>query len=106
MATEKVVIPDFGDVQDITVVEVYVTVGDTVDVEDSLIALESEKAVMDIPSPVSGVVKEIYVNADDNVKSGDQIALIEVAGEDAETEEKVTAEKSSEKEDEIGRAHV
>lgn len=78
MATEKIVVPDFGDVQEITVVELYVSVGDRVEVEDSLIALESEKAVMDIPSPCAGVVKEMYLKEEDVVTSGDAIALVEL----------------------------
>jgi pyruvate dehydrogenase E2 component (dihydrolipoamide acetyltransferase) len=80
MAVEKIVIPDFGDVQEITVVEIFIHPGDSVEEEDSLIALESEKAVMDIPSPFSGVIKEVLVKEDDQVKSGDVIALIEVQG--------------------------
>jgi pyruvate dehydrogenase E2 component (dihydrolipoamide acetyltransferase) len=81
MAVEKIVVPDFGDVQEINVVEVYIKPGDTVEVESPLIALESEKAVMDIPSPFAGVIKEVKIKEDDTVKSGDLIALIEVAGE-------------------------
>jgi pyruvate dehydrogenase E2 component (dihydrolipoamide acetyltransferase) len=84
MATEKIFVPDFGNVQDITVVEVYVSAGDTVKAEDSLIALESEKAVMDIPAPVAGLIKEVYLRAEDVVKSGDVIALVEVTGEGQE----------------------
>ena len=86
MAIEKIRIPDFGDVQKITVVEVYIAPGDQIALEAPLIALESEKAVMDIPSPVVGVVKEVLVKADDMVASGDVIALIETeaAGEKAE----------------------
>lgn len=80
MATEKVTIPDFGDVQEITVVEVYVAKGDTVEVEDPLVALESEKAVMDIPSTAAGVIKEVYLKEDDSVSSGDDIVLLELAG--------------------------
>ena len=87
MAVEKLIIPDFGDVQEIAVVEIFVAVGDTVEVEDSLIALESEKAVMDIPSALAGVIKEILVKEDDVVSSGDVIALIETTGEVAVSEE-------------------
>jgi pyruvate dehydrogenase E2 component (dihydrolipoamide acetyltransferase) len=81
MAVEKIVVPDFGDVQEINVVEVYIKAGDTVEVESPLIALESEKAVMDIPSPFAGVITEVKIKEDDTVKSGDLIALLEVAGE-------------------------
>ncbi len=79
MAIEKIVVPDFGDVQEITVVDVFVSVGDRVEVDDSLIALESEKAVMDIPSPFAGVIKEVLVKEEDITVSGGAIALIETA---------------------------
>jgi pyruvate dehydrogenase E2 component (dihydrolipoamide acetyltransferase) len=95
MPTEKIVVPDFGEVQEITVVEVYVSPGDSVEVEDSLIALESEKAVMDIPSPCAGVVKEVYLSEEDVVKSGEAIALIEMGGaasQDSEPEVQDTKE--------------
>jgi pyruvate dehydrogenase E2 component (dihydrolipoamide acetyltransferase) len=79
MAIEKIRIPDFGDVQKITVVEVFISPGDHIALESSLIALESEKAVMDIPSPFAGVIQEVLVKEDDVVGSGDIIALIETA---------------------------
>ncbi len=102
MATEKVTVPDFGDVQEITVVEVYVSPGDTIGVEDPLIALESEKAVMDIPSPVAGTVKEVYVKEEQSVKSGDDIVLLELADTEEssasdEEEKKDIPEKEKEK---------
>ena len=56
MVIEKITVPDFGDVQKITVVEVFIAPGDRVEEEMSLIVLESEKAVMDIPSPYAGVI--------------------------------------------------
>jgi len=84
MSIEKITIPDFGDVQEITVVEVFISPGDKVDKEDSLLALESEKAVMDIPSPFAGVIKEVLLKEEDVVKSGDVIATIEVAGAESQ----------------------
>ncbi|GAB6191083.1 2-oxo acid dehydrogenase subunit E2 [Desulfocastanea catecholica] len=90
MAVEKIRIPDFGDVQEITVVEVFIKPGDKITEEDSLLTLESEKAVMDLPSPYSGVIKEVSVKEEDKVAGGDVIALIE-------TEE--TAEDGSDKPD-------
>lgn len=80
MAIEKITVPDFGDVQEITVVDIYVKAGDSVDVEDPLIALESEKAVMDIPSPAAGTVSEIKVQEGDTVASDDIILLLETTG--------------------------
>ncbi len=83
MAIEKITVPDFGDVQEITVVEVYISKGDQIETEDPLVALESEKAVMDIPSPFSGVITEVKLKEGDTVSSDDLIALLEVdaAGE-------------------------
>jgi len=81
MAVEKIVVPDFGDVQEISVVEVYIKPGDVVEVESPLIALESEKAVMDIPSPLAGTIAEVKIQEGDSVKSGDLIALVETAAE-------------------------
>jgi pyruvate dehydrogenase E2 component (dihydrolipoamide acetyltransferase) len=92
MAIEKIRIPDFGDVQKITVVEVYIAPGDQIDLEAPLIALESEKAVMDIPSPVAGIVKEVLVKADDMVASGDVIALVETAAAEEKAEESLPEE--------------
>lgn len=94
MATQKVTIPDFGDVQEITVVEVYVAKGDKVEVEDPLVALESEKAVMDIPSTAAGVIKEVYLKEDDSVSSGDDIVLVELEGDEGEDS---ASEKEQEK---------
>jgi len=78
---ERITVPDFGDVQEITVVEVYVSPGDLVEEEDPLVALESEKAVMDIPSPFSGKVTEVHLKDGDTVKHEDIIVLIEVGAE-------------------------
>lgn len=106
MAVEKIVVPDFGDVQEITVVEVYISAGDVVEVESPVIALESEKAVMDIPSPLAGVIKEVHIKEDDTVSSGDLIATIETeaaaeeAAEPAEPAEPVAEKAAEQKDDE------
>ena len=59
------------------VIDVLVKVGDTVNIEDALITLESDKATMDIPSPTSGVVTEIKVNTGDKISEGATILLID-----------------------------
>ena len=99
MVTKKVTVPDLGNVRDVTVIEVYITQGDTVAEEDPLVALESDKAVMDIPSTAAGTVKEVYLAVDDTVQSGDDIVLLEIAGADTAQEEE-SDEKEDEKEDE------
>ena len=58
-------VPDIGDFSDVPVIEIFVKVGDTVKAEDPLVSLESDKATMDVPAPLSGVVKEIRVQLGD-----------------------------------------
>src|SRR5476651_736469 len=69
----EVRIPDLGDFKDVPVIEIYVKVGDTVKTEDPLVCLESDKATMDVPAPLSGVVKEIRVKLGDKVSQGSVI---------------------------------
>jgi pyruvate dehydrogenase E2 component (dihydrolipoamide acetyltransferase) len=66
-------VPDLGDFKDVPVIEIYVKVGDTVKTEDPLVCLESDKATMDVPAPLSGVVKEIRVKLGDKVSQGSVI---------------------------------
>ncbi len=100
MAVEKVTLPDFGNIEEIIVVEVYVSPGDRVQKEAPLIALESEKAVMDFPSPLAGVIREVSVKENDRVQSGDLIVRIEVEGE-AEEAGKPEEEAKEEREREV-----
>jgi dihydrolipoamide dehydrogenase len=79
----EVSVPDIGDFSDVDVIEVHVTVGDNVGEEDPLITLETDKAAMDIPSPVAGRVAGILVSVGDKVSEGTVIAQIEVATESA-----------------------
>ena len=65
--------PDIGDFKDVPVIEIFVKVGDTVKAEDPLVSLESDKATMDVPAPLSGVVKAISVNVGDKVSEGSMI---------------------------------
>ncbi len=76
-APQKVLLPDIGDFTDVDVAEVLVAKGERVAAEQSLIVLESDKASMEIPSPVAGVVVEIKVSVGDRVSQGALIALIE-----------------------------
>ena len=76
---KKVFIPDIGDFKDVPVIEVLVKNGDNVQVEDSLVTLESDKATIEVPSPYSGQVREIFVKAGDKVSEGTVILAIETA---------------------------
>jgi pyruvate dehydrogenase E2 component (dihydrolipoamide acetyltransferase) len=80
VATEQVVVPDIGDFDDVPVIEVLVAVGDTVAAEDPLVTLESDKATMEVPSPVAGKVAELKVSVGDKVSEGSTLLTVEVDG--------------------------
>jgi pyruvate dehydrogenase E2 component (dihydrolipoamide acetyltransferase) len=73
----KVEVPDIGDFDDVPVIEILVSVGDTVAAEDPLVTLESDKATMDVPAPFAGVVKEISVSVGDRVAQGSVLMSVE-----------------------------
>ena len=75
-----VLVPDIGDFDEVTVIEVMVKAGDTIKVEQSLITVESDKASMEIPSSHAGVVKDVRVKVGDKVAKGSLLAVIEAAG--------------------------
>ncbi|MBL8518152.1 MAG: dihydrolipoyl dehydrogenase [Betaproteobacteria bacterium] len=79
MAIVEVKVPDIGDFKDVEIIEVYVKPGDTIKKEDSLVALESDKATMEVPSSHSGVVKELKVKVGDKVGEGVVVLLLEAA---------------------------
>ena len=83
MALVEVQVPDIGDFDEVTVIELMVKVGDTVKAEQSLITVESDKASMEIPSSTAGVVKEMRVALGDKVKQGSVVLVVEAAGESA-----------------------
>ena len=80
MALIDIQVPDIGDFDEVTVIELLVKPGDTVAAEQSLITVESDKASMEIPSSHAGVVKEVKVKLDDKVKQGSVVLTLEVAG--------------------------
>jgi pyruvate dehydrogenase E2 component (dihydrolipoamide acetyltransferase) len=75
----EVKVPDIGDFKDVPVIEVLIGPGDRVQQEDSLITLESDKATMEVPSPASGVVKEVRVKVGDKVSQGVAVVVLEAA---------------------------
>jgi dihydrolipoamide dehydrogenase len=77
MSTVEVRVPDLGDVKGVAVLDVLVKKGDKVAVEDPLISLESDKAAMDVPSPVAGVINSVEIKKGDAISSGTLIAIVE-----------------------------
>jgi len=76
----EIAVPDIGDFADVPVIEILVAVGDTVAVEDPLVAIESDKATMEIPAPFAGIVREILVSVGDKVSQGTPILRIDGDG--------------------------
>ena len=79
----EVKVPDIGNFDSVDVIEVHVKAGDSIQQDDSLITLESDKASMDIPAPFGGTVKEVRIQVGDKVAQGVLIALVETAAGDA-----------------------
>ncbi|HSC10782.1 MAG TPA: biotin/lipoyl-containing protein, partial [Rhodanobacteraceae bacterium] len=75
----EVKVPDIGNYTNVPVIEVLVKPGDTVAKDQGLVTLESDKATMEVPSPIAGVVKELKVKLNDEVSEGTVVALIEAA---------------------------
>jgi dihydrolipoamide dehydrogenase len=80
MAAQEIRVPDIGDFSDVPIIEIHVAVGDTVSAEDPLLTLESDKATLDVPSPVAGTIASLAVAIGDSVSEGTVIATVEVAG--------------------------
>jgi pyruvate dehydrogenase E2 component (dihydrolipoamide acetyltransferase) len=74
-------VPDIGGFDDVPVIEVLVTVGDTVEQDQGLVTLESDKATMEVPAPFAGTVRELKVEVGGSLSEGDVVAMIEPAEE-------------------------
>ncbi len=81
MPVESIKVPDIGDASDVEVVEILVSEGQSVEKDESLLVLESDKAAMEIPAPMSGVVKKITLKVGDNVKQGVEMMTLETGGD-------------------------
>ena len=81
MAIQDIKVPDIGDFTDVPIIEIHVQPGDSIQIEDPLITVESDKASMDVPAPKAGTVKEIKVKLGDSVSEGATILTLEVEGE-------------------------
>ncbi|MEA4859245.1 MAG: biotin/lipoyl-containing protein, partial [Sphaerochaeta sp.] len=84
MALKQILIPDIGDFEDVPIIDVYIKVGDVIDSDSSVVALESEKAVLDVPSPFAGTITKVLLKEGDTVSKGSLVAEIEVASEGEE----------------------
>lgn len=101
--TVEVKVPDIGDFENVEIVEVLVKAGDSVQAEDPLISLESDKATMEVPAPSAGQVKEMKVREGDKVSEGDLILLLEAAAAEAAQAETREAAPAQSRQDRDGK---
>ncbi|MCK5812835.1 MAG: dihydrolipoyllysine-residue acetyltransferase [Cocleimonas sp.] len=94
MSIKEITVPDIGDFESVEITEILVSVGDQINVEDSLITVESDKASMEIPSSSAGVIKDIKVNVGDETSEGGVILIIEASTGSAEAVEIVEEPKT------------
>jgi len=74
---QTLVVPDLGDFDDVEVIEVHISNGDTINEEDPIVTLETDKAAMDVPAIVAGRIESVLVNVGDKVSRGSSLAIIE-----------------------------
>ena len=89
---KDILIPDLGGSADVEVIEILVAPGDSVNAEDPIVTLESDKASMDVPAPEAGTIVEIKVSVGDTVNEGDVLATIEAGAEDTPSSEPAAEE--------------
>ena len=84
MSLKEIKVPDIGDFDEVPIIELFVSVGDTIKVDDAICTLESDKATMDVPADAAGVVKEVLVAVGDKVAEGTVLVKVEAAAGAAE----------------------
>ncbi len=94
--TVEVTLPDIGDFDQVDVIEVLVKPGDSIEAEDSMVTLESDKATMDIPSPHAGKILEVLVKAGDKISQGGPILKMELLSDEKREEPRYSAAPVSE----------
>ena len=84
---EKVLLPDIGDFSDVEIIEIVVNVGDAINPEDPILTLESDKATMDVPSPVAGKVSDIHISLGNKISQGDLLITIDKSDSESDRNE-------------------
>ncbi|MBK1653868.1 dihydrolipoyllysine-residue acetyltransferase [Allochromatium vinosum] len=80
---EEILLPDIGDFSGVEIIEILVAPGDRIEAEQSILTLESDKATIEIPAPIGGLVQEVLVKTGDRVSQGDRLMRVEPAGSSA-----------------------
>ena len=100
MQTEDIRVPDLGGSESVEVIEISVKVGDTVAEEDPILVLESDKASVELPTPLAGKIASLSIRVGDRVSEGDVIGQLEIEGEDNSEQDTPASEPEAESESE------
>jgi pyruvate dehydrogenase E2 component (dihydrolipoamide acetyltransferase) len=100
----EITIPDIGDFTDVPVIEILVKVGDTVEAEQPIVTLESDKASMDVPSPAAGKITKIVVKVGDKVSMGVPVAKLDAGGQPAQVSADQEDEAEAKEEEDAAEA--
>lgn len=92
MSIESIKVPDLGGADSVEVIEICVAVGDEIDIDDAVVVLESDKATMEVPSPMAGIVTAINVSDGDALSEGDALIDLEVRSGNVESDDTSPAE--------------
>jgi pyruvate dehydrogenase E2 component (dihydrolipoamide acetyltransferase) len=99
----EIKVPNLGDITDVEILEIFVSPGDSIEQEDPLLSLETDKAVMEVPSPAKGTIESITVKVGDTISEGDLIGYLltddssgDSADKDTTKSEPVEKQESSE----------
>ena len=85
MGKQTLVVPDLGDFEDVDVIEVHISDGQDIVVDDPLVTLETDKAAMDVPAVVAGTIDSVLVKVGNKVSEGSSLAIIDAVAEPGET---------------------
>lgn len=95
MTMESLIVPDLGGAEQVEIIEILVAVGDQVAAEDGIIVLETDKATMEIPSPLDGTISALTVKVGDKISEGDQYGEIELSSAPEASSESAKQEKAA-----------
>lgn len=92
MSTKTLTFPDLGGVEEAEVIEILISVGETIEQEQAILVLESDKASMEVPAEISGVVESLSIKVGDKIKQGDEIGVITLAAVSSKTDNKAPSQ--------------
>jgi pyruvate dehydrogenase E2 component (dihydrolipoamide acetyltransferase) len=106
MSEQEIKVPDLGGADEVEIIEIAVSKGDSVEAEDPILTIETDKATVDLPSPGAGKITKVTVKVGDKVKEGDVVGLMDASGDsdDSADESEADADQKADKETEQQKA--